>query len=176
MKIKTLRSPIFVSGALFFIGTTFVNAQNVTTQVTGAFSSLKTMIDSFASDVLASFGTLLMGVAVVVFFIGIVQYVWGLRQGDSGKVKVGSNFMIWGLVALFVMFSVYGIVKFAQNIFFKDVDINTITVPQVKFNGGGTGGTSADPLNGTCVANQRCDGPGGASGICNEAGTRCDVF
>ncbi len=132
--MKTSLRRIIVSALVFFFGSVLlVSAQSATQQVTGAFGSIKTILKSFSDDVLAAVGTLFMGIAVVTFFLGIVQYIWGLRQGDGNKVKEGNKFMMWGLVALFVMFSVYGIVKFAQDIFFKGQDITTIKIPQVKF-------------------------------------------
>ena len=37
--------------------------------------------------------------------------------------------MTWGLVALFVMFSVYGIVRLSQSVLFNNKDVNTIDIP-----------------------------------------------
>jgi hypothetical protein len=105
------------------------------------FGTLAGLINTFSNTVVVALGTLLMGGAVVIFFIGIVNYVWGLREGDANKAKSGSTFMLWGLLALFVMFSVYGIVKFWQDTFFgKGADVTTIQIPKLKFESTGTSG------------------------------------
>lgn len=68
---------------------------------------------------------ILIGVGVVVFFYGIVKYILG--QGDMGKQKEARGLMVWGIVALFVMVSVWGLVKVLQNTF--DIQ-NTNTIQQ----------------------------------------------
>ena len=47
-------------------------------------------------------------VATIFLFYGIVQLIWGADSSDLQKKK--SN-VIYGIVGLFVMFSVYGILK-----------------------------------------------------------------
>lgn len=49
------------------------------------------------------------GLALLAFFIGIARFVFA--AGDSEAHKSGKQLMIWGLVALFVMFSVWGIIR-----------------------------------------------------------------
>ena len=77
----------------------------------GNFSSL---ISTFTSTVATSLATLLLSAAMIAFFYGIVMYIWGIREGETKKITDGNLFMRWSLVALFVMFSVYGIIKFGQ--------------------------------------------------------------
>jgi hypothetical protein len=49
-------------------------------------------------------------VATIVFFYGIVQFIWG---ADEDKTRDdGKRSIVWGIVGLVVMFSVYGIIKF----------------------------------------------------------------
>lgn len=50
----------------------------------------------------------LMGAAVIVFFYGIVKYI--LSAGDETKRKEGKGFMVYGVIGLFVMTSVWGLV------------------------------------------------------------------
>lgn len=75
------------------------------------------IINNFTSSIVQSLGSLALALAVVVFFFGIVEYIWGVRQGDGAKAKTGSMFMVWGTIALFVMFSIWGIIYFGQSIF-----------------------------------------------------------
>ena len=53
----------------------------------------------------------LIAAAVVVFFFGLVKYIWGSGKGHEQGRKV----MIAGIVALFIMVSVWGIVRLVQN-------------------------------------------------------------
>jgi hypothetical protein len=57
---------------------------------------------------------LLIAVALVVFFWGLVRYIW---NSSSEGAKSGRDLMIWGLIALFVMVSVWGIISLAQGAF-----------------------------------------------------------
>lgn len=51
----------------------------------------------------------LMAAALVVFFVGIVQYIF--------KKKGGKEIMQAGIIGLFVMASIWGIIRLAQNTF-----------------------------------------------------------
>ena len=55
---------------------------------------------------------LLMAAALVVFFWGLIQYI---RSSGEGEHKTGQNIMIAGIVSLFVMVSVWGLVRFLQS-------------------------------------------------------------
>jgi hypothetical protein len=78
-------------------------------QVAG--NNLQSLI-RFAGDILNMLIPLLIAAALVAFFWGLVRYVWG---GGSEGHDQGRNIMIAGIVALFVMVSVWGIVRLAQN-------------------------------------------------------------
>lgn len=70
--------------------------------------------------------------ALLVFFYGIVKYVWSEGAGkDEGK-----KIMIWGVVALFVMSSVWGIVAFVRIELGVGSD-SSMPVPTI--DGGGSG-------------------------------------
>lgn len=173
--MKKLLNRTVLSALLFITGSTLTVSAQSTTGVQSGFKTLEGLINSFSQTVVVALGSLLMAGAVVIFFMGIVQYIWGLRSGDAGKAKVGSNFMLWGLVGLFVMFSVYGIVKLGQSIFFKDQDITTITIPKIKFDG--AGGSTGNG-NSVCVAvSGSCSNPcsmgSGVTGTCNSFGQCC---
>lgn len=58
---------------------------------------------------------LLLTLAVIVFIIGVVKYIAG--ADEEAKRTEGRNFMIYGLVALFVMVSVWGLVGVIQGTF-----------------------------------------------------------
>ena len=62
------------------------------------------------SDLVSRAVPLLIGLAVVAFFWGLVQYIFAGAKGSAA----GKNIMVWGLIALFVMVSVWGIITMAQ--------------------------------------------------------------
>lgn len=53
---------------------------------------------------------LLAGAALLAFFWGIAQYI--RSAGDEKKLAEGKNIMIWGVLGLFVMVSLWGILAF----------------------------------------------------------------
>ncbi len=74
-----------------------------------------TWIDKIASETL---GVLEAGIPVLVG-LGLALFIWGgvvmiVSAGDDTKRKEGQTRMLWGLLALFVLVSVWGIVKLVQ--------------------------------------------------------------
>lgn len=53
---------------------------------------------------------IVFALALLYFFWGLAQYI--LASGDPASQESGRSKMIWGIVALFVMASVWGLVKF----------------------------------------------------------------
>ena len=51
----------------------------------------------------------MFAVAVVMFIYGIVEYIWSADNED--KVKDGQRHMAWGIIGIFVMIGVYGILN-----------------------------------------------------------------
>ena len=49
---------------------------------------------------------------ILFFFYGLALYI--LKAGDPEKAAEGKSIMIWGILALFVMTSIYGIIGFIQ--------------------------------------------------------------
>jgi len=77
---------------------------------------------------------LLITLAVVAFFYGLVRYIWG--GTDDSKVK-GKQMMIWGVITIAVMISIWGLVTLLQNIT-RVGGTTSITVPTVPTVPGGT--------------------------------------
>ncbi len=57
----------------------------------------------------------LFTLATVAFIWGVIQYV--LNADNEEKRKKGKNFIMWGLIALFMMVSVWGLVGVLTNTF-----------------------------------------------------------
>ena len=68
------------------------------------------------------------GLALLAFFYGLVKFIFA---GAGGKIE-GKNFMIWGVVALFVMVSVWGLTRFIADQF-DITDTSNVDIPG--FNG-----------------------------------------
>ena len=81
-------------------------------------------------------GVFVRGVEQEGFFIGFGRFFWGLVKfifaaGNEESKADGKKIMIWGVVALFVMVSVWGLVRFIAETF--DVSQNSsVDVPTVK--------------------------------------------
>ncbi len=58
---------------------------------------------------------LLMALAVVAFFWGLVKYI--ANADDEAAKESGKTLMIWGMVAIFVMVAFWGIIGFFQESF-----------------------------------------------------------
>lgn len=53
-------------------------------------------------------------IATIYLFYGIVQMIWG---ADSGKLDEKRRTVIYGVIGIFIMFSVYGILRIVLNTF-----------------------------------------------------------
>jgi len=98
-----------------------------------SFGTLNELATTVADGVVRSVGYLLFTLGVVAFLAGMVKFIWAARNGSQGDdIKNGKQFMLWGLIALFVMFSVWGIITFVQGVF-EIKGQNTIVIPNVRF-------------------------------------------
>ena len=83
---------------------------------------------------LLSYITCIIGKSVIplIFVLAVAMFVWGVVQyviNDSEEAKKkGKNFMIWGIIALTVMVSVWGLVAIVGTTF----NIDTGFVPRLK--------------------------------------------
>jgi hypothetical protein len=73
-----------------------------------SLSGVQTLVVSI-SNIINLLIPIVFALAMLFFFWGLAQYI--LASGDSSKQEEGRNKMIWGIVALFVMSAVWGIVR-----------------------------------------------------------------
>lgn len=92
----------------------------------GEITSIAVLFDRVICILRFSLWPLLISMAVIVFVIGVVKYIAG--ADEEAKRTEGRNFMIYGLVALFVMVSVWGLVGVLQGTFGMS---NTPFIPQL---------------------------------------------
>ena len=121
-----------------FLLTPMISYAQVQNELDKGFTTLGGLVDSFRTNIVAAIATLLLTMALAAFFWGVVQYIWGVRDGKPEKIGAGNQFMLWGLIAMFVMFSVWGIIRYAQRIFGIEGQVEII-IPQVRF---GTSGSA----------------------------------
>jgi hypothetical protein len=133
----------------------------------GTFADL---ITTFNKTVVKALGALFMSGAVVGFLYGLARFIWGLREGDTKTISNGRQFMIWSITALFVMFSVYGIIRFFQGLV-PGLNQNTITIPEINY--GGSSRTNGSPIGngGTDGSNGTNGSPVGGGGVDGSNGT-----
>lgn len=88
-----------------------VNARNDTLHV-GSFS-FEQLMHSIAITILNPLIELLFAAALIVFLIGIVQYI---RNADNEKERtIGARRILWGLIGMLVMISAMAIVQMLTN-------------------------------------------------------------
>lgn len=151
MKINNFK--IKIKSIYIFILLLILNIEFSFAQDNGyaASQSFKETANNITNNVLTSASTLLMTGAFVVFFYGLARFIYDRAQGkDGNELKKGKEFMMWGLIALFVMVSVWGIIKLAQGLL--QIKGNEIVIEPVRFatlntGGGGGGGTGGEEKN-----------------------------
>ena len=84
--------------SLAFAQQGFVNLSNIVTQI---------------AIIVQKLIPLAFGIAILGFFWGLAKYIFSAGNEES-KVD-GKKIMLYGLIAIFVMASVFGIVRLAQN-------------------------------------------------------------
>ena len=74
----------------------------------GGIGNLTDLINFGTCTLMKSVVPLLVGLAIVGFVYGIIKYF--LNPDNEEKRKQGKDFMLWGLIALFVMVSIWALV------------------------------------------------------------------
>jgi Type IV secretion system pilin len=85
---------------------------------------------------LMNYVTCIIGSSVIplIFALAMVMFVWGavkfffINGGEPEEITKGKQFMLWGLIALAVMISVWGLVGIIGDTF----DLDTTFLPEVK--------------------------------------------
>src|SRR3989338_10689239 len=72
--------------------------------------------------ILGTIGQLIAVATPIIVALALLAFFWGLavfifNSGDAEKRKGGIQIMIWGIIALFVMVSIWGIVNTLQQTF-----------------------------------------------------------
>ncbi len=83
------------------------------------FSNFDSSINSLTS-IINSLIPLVIGIALLLFLIGILQYV--TAGGDEEKRAAARGLIIFGIIALFVMVAAWGFVKILTSTFFGNTN------------------------------------------------------
>lgn len=114
----------FLIGSLFFAAPAVAFGQIGSATVSDDANTLVVGVLGFITDIVIP---LIFIIAVVFFLYGLMKFV--LNAGDEAARETGKSIMIWGTVALFVMLSIFAIIKFLQGTFgVDDADTNIPTV------------------------------------------------
>lgn len=92
---------LFLLAALFF-GSAAVYAAPIRT---GTFGEL---VQGVSSLIIGPLFVLILGGILIVFLFGLAKFIFSL--GNTEDVEEGKQLMFWGIVALFVAFSFWGLV------------------------------------------------------------------
>ncbi len=102
--------------------TTSTQAQTNACQVLDNSSTVQTAIGYIICIIQNSIIPLLFALAMAFFLWGVIQFVI-LGAGDENKRTQGREHMIWGVIALTVMVSVWSLVGLLGGTFFKGTQI-----------------------------------------------------
>lgn len=75
---------------------------------------IQDIIIEFA-EILSLLGPVIVALALLYFFWGMSQFI--LHAGDEARRSEGRQVMVWGIIALFVIISVWGLVAVLNNTF-----------------------------------------------------------
>ncbi|OHA17779.1 MAG: hypothetical protein A2664_04205 [Candidatus Taylorbacteria bacterium RIFCSPHIGHO2_01_FULL_46_22b] len=90
---------------------------------------------SFVNTTLTSFSSVisaLIAIAVFLLIFGIFRYI---TAGDNPeRIAEGGKLLFWGLIAVFVMFSFWGLTRIILNTFFSAGDLTGFQLENRLFN------------------------------------------
>ena len=106
MHKKILNAPLF-TGLLYFLPL-------LTFAATAQPTNFEGLIDIFINLITATI-PVIISLALLYFFWGLAQFI--LNTGGGKEQEEAKNVMLWGIIALFVMVSVWGLVRVLQSTF-----------------------------------------------------------
>lgn len=113
---------------------TFSNPGDVILQKQASEGGLCSLKQNPKFQNLLDYATCIISKSVIplIFILALAMFVWGVAQfvilgaGEEAKREQGKQLMIWGIIALAVMVSVWGLVKILGNTFNIDYTIPTL--------------------------------------------------
>ena len=114
------------------------------------------LIQNINTNIFGNLVTLLSSVAFALFLFGLVRFIYDRSSGDDTRLQKDKEAMMWGLVALFILISVWGIIKMFQG-FLGIGDSGDINLPKI------------------CAAGS-CDSKSDPASNANKGGIKDQVF
>lgn len=106
----------------------------------------KTLLDGLKSIVSDILIPLVFTLALLFFFWGVSKYIWS----EGSAKEDGRKIMVWGVIALFVMSSIWGIISLLRGELGVGSE-NTMKIPTIGGSGGsGSGFPCPDNPNEIC--------------------------
>lgn len=81
----------------------------------GNLGGVERLVQQFGNILNTLVIPILFALAIIYFFWGLVKYI--KSAGDPKAASEGKSIMIWGIIALVVMVSVYGLIAWIQEAF-----------------------------------------------------------
>jgi len=78
-------------------------------------ATLDCIINKVIDQIINPLIPVLIGIGLIVFFWGIIQFV--LNADSEEKRTTGKQHMMWGIIGIFIMVSVWGIIYLLQDFF-----------------------------------------------------------
>ena len=107
---RGLAARTYIAGFTVIIASLFYPGVSFAQRTPSNFSDLVTLLLNIISVTIP----LLAGLSILVFFWGLARFVLS-AGGDERAHTEGKRFMLWGIIAMFVMMSVWGIVAVITN-------------------------------------------------------------
>ncbi len=99
-----------ISGLMFL--PLFTNAAGLCANYTGILPqnpSIKDILNFGTCMLGQSVVQILFGIALIIFIWGVIQFIANAENEEARKK--GRDFIIWGIIGLFVMVAIWGLVK-----------------------------------------------------------------
>ncbi len=143
--LKLIKISYIFIFSFFILGFDFAGAQSKIGLPD--FSDIGKFFLDFNKNIVQNLVILLSGVAVVLFLFGLVRFIYDRSRGDTKSLADDRNNILWSLGALFILVSLWGVIRLAQDILQLDKD-NDIKVPRICVNGSCDGSNSKLPDQG----------------------------
>ncbi len=93
--------------------------------------SLTSIANSISEFIGGAIVNVLLSLATAAFFWSVIKFIWKRGGGAAGAgLQEAKDTLMWSTIALFVMFSIWGIVGFFQSSI-PGLDKTTISAPKI---------------------------------------------
>jgi NADH:ubiquinone oxidoreductase subunit 2 (subunit N) len=94
---------------------------SMTVLVLPVFALAQTVNDSYFTDLLNKFRGILNTIVLILIALAVVYFIWNvfkyIQAGDSAKKEEAAKSMLFGIIGLAVIVSVWGLVALLQSTF-----------------------------------------------------------